>query len=56
MTGMLKVSGYNEKQFAALQTFEDIRDINRAWNTIRENITNPAKESIGHCESKHHKQ
>jgi hypothetical protein len=32
-----------------------IEDISKAWDTITENITISAKESIGLCESKHHK-
>jgi hypothetical protein len=30
-------------------------DINRAWETIRENIKISAKESLGYCELKKHK-
>jgi hypothetical protein len=40
---------------AALETLEDNGDISRARNTIIENIQISANESIGHCESKHHK-
>jgi hypothetical protein len=40
-----------------LQSKTDLQlgDINRAWDTIRENNKMFAKESIGHCEVKHHK-
>jgi DNA repair ATPase RecN len=40
---------------AALENFDDNEDINRAWETIRENIKISAKESIGLCESKYYK-
>jgi hypothetical protein len=36
----------------ALENLDDNGDINRAWETIRENIRISAKESIGLCESK----
>jgi hypothetical protein len=39
---------------SALEILNDNGDINRAWDTIRE-IKIFAKESIGHCEVKHHK-
>jgi hypothetical protein len=29
--------------------------MNRAWDTVRENINISAKENVGLCESKHHK-
>jgi hypothetical protein len=38
-----------------LENLEDNGDINRAWDTIRENIKMSAKECIGHCEAKRHK-
>jgi hypothetical protein len=41
-----------KNKFAALENLEDNGNINRAWDTIRENIN---KESIRHCELKHHK-
>jgi hypothetical protein len=41
--------------FAALENLEDSGDINRAWDNIRENINISAQESLGNCESKHHK-
>jgi hypothetical protein len=51
---MLKtVSGYNQKQFAALENFEDNADINKSMGATIENIKIPPNESIGHCESKH---
>jgi hypothetical protein len=40
---------------AALENLEDSGDINRAWDNIRENINILAPESLGYCESKHHK-
>jgi hypothetical protein len=42
-------------KLAALENLEDNGNINRAWNTIRENIKISAKESLSYCESKHHK-
>jgi hypothetical protein len=42
-------------KFAALENLEDSGDINRAWDNIRENINILAQESLGYCESKHHK-
>jgi hypothetical protein len=42
-------------KFAALKNLEDIGNINRAWNNIREYIKISAQESLGYCESKHHK-
>jgi hypothetical protein len=44
-----------KNKFAALENVDDNRDINRAWETIRENIRISAKESIGLCESKSYK-
>jgi hypothetical protein len=43
-----KISGYNENKCSALENFENNGDINRAWDTIRENIKISAKESMGH--------
>jgi DNA repair ATPase RecN len=41
-----------KNKFAALENLRDDNwDINRAWETIRENVRITAKESIGHCES-----
>jgi hypothetical protein len=39
-----------KNRFSALE----YGDINRAWETIRENITISAKECIGHYEGKRH--
>jgi hypothetical protein len=44
-----------KNKFAALENLDDNRDINRAWETIRENISISAKESIGLCESQSYK-
>jgi hypothetical protein len=44
-----------KNKFAALKNLDDNGDINRAWQTIRENIRISAKESIGLCESKSYK-
>jgi hypothetical protein len=44
-----------KNKFAALENLEDSGDINRAWNNVRENIKISAQESLGYCESKHHK-
>jgi hypothetical protein len=38
--------------FAALEDFDSKVDINRAWETIRENIKISAKESLGYFELK----
>jgi hypothetical protein len=37
-------------RFAALETLEDSRDINRAWGNIRENIKISAQENLGNRE------
>jgi hypothetical protein len=42
-------------KLAALENLEDSGNINRAWDNIRENIKILAQESLGCCESKHHK-
>jgi hypothetical protein len=44
-----------KNKFAALENLGDNRDINKAWQTIREHIRISAKESIGLCESKSYK-
>jgi hypothetical protein len=44
-----------KNNFAALENLDDNGDINRARETIRENIRISAKESIGLCESKSYK-
>ena len=41
--------------FAALKNISDDEDINRAWENIKENIKNSAKESLGLHELKQHK-
>jgi hypothetical protein len=41
--------------FAALEDLDAEVEINCAWETIRENITISAKESLGYFESKKHK-
>jgi hypothetical protein len=42
-------------RFTALENSDDDVDINRAWETIRENINISAKESIGYYELKQYK-
>jgi hypothetical protein len=42
-------------KFTPLENLEDSGDINRAWDTIRENIKISAQENLGYCESKHRK-
>jgi hypothetical protein len=42
-------------RFAALENLDDDADINRVWETIRENIKISAKESLGYYELKKHK-
>jgi hypothetical protein len=42
-------------KFPAVENLKDNGDINRAWNTIRENIKISVKGSFGCCELKHHK-
>jgi phosphotransacetylase len=44
-----------KNKLAALENLDDNEDINRAWETIREDIRISAKESIGICESKSYK-
>jgi hypothetical protein len=39
-----------KNKFAALENLDDNGDINKAWESIRENIRISAKESIGLCE------
>jgi hypothetical protein len=46
---------FSKNKFAALENLDDNGDINRAWETIRENIRISAKENIGLCESKSYK-
>jgi hypothetical protein len=47
MRRKLKNSIRLQSKFAALENLDDNGDINRAWDTIRENIKIFAKESIG---------
>jgi hypothetical protein len=42
-------------RFAALESLNDEVKINSAWETIRENIKIPIKESLGYFELKKHK-
>jgi hypothetical protein len=42
-------------RFAALVNLDAEVDINRSWETIRENIKISAKESLGYYELKKHK-
>jgi hypothetical protein len=42
-------------RFVALENFDTEVDINRAWETIRENIKVSGKESLGYRELKKHK-
>jgi glycine betaine/choline ABC-type transport system substrate-binding protein len=44
-----------KNKFAALENLDDNGDINRALETIRENIRISAKESLRLCESKSNK-
>jgi hypothetical protein len=41
-------------RYAALEKLDDEVDINRAWETARENIKISAKESLGYYELKKH--
>jgi hypothetical protein len=43
-----------KNRFPVLENVEDIGDIDRAWDAIRENIKISAKECIGHCAAKRH--
>jgi hypothetical protein len=38
-----------------MENLEDNGDINRVWEDMRENIKISAKECVGHCEAKRHK-
>jgi hypothetical protein len=42
-------------RFAALENLGDVKDINRAWENIKENIKTSAKDSLGLYELKQHK-
>jgi hypothetical protein len=56
---MVEVKEQNQvtikNKFFALENLYCNEDINRAWDTTRENIKITAKESIGLCESMYHK-
>jgi hypothetical protein len=41
--------------FAALENLDTVMDVNKAWETIRENIKTAARESLGYCELKKNK-
>jgi hypothetical protein len=43
-------------RFAALENLNDIEDINRAWENIKEHVTTSAKGSLGLHELKQRKQ
>jgi hypothetical protein len=43
------------KSFAALENLSEDEDINRVWESIKENIKPSAKESLGLHEVKQHK-
>jgi len=42
-------------RFSNLDNLSDSKDINRAWESMKDNIKIPAKESLGLYESKQHK-
>jgi hypothetical protein len=42
-------------RLAALENVSDDEDLNRAWESIKENIKTSAKESLGIHEMKQHK-
>jgi len=44
------------KRSAALENLSDSKDINRAWENIKENIKPSAKENLGLYKMKQHKQ
>jgi hypothetical protein len=45
----------NRNKIYALGNLDDVGDINMESDAIREDIKVSAKESIGHCKTKHHK-
>jgi hypothetical protein len=47
--------GTTTNKSAAMENLPDIGYIYRARNTIRQNIRISTKDSLGYCESKHHK-
>jgi hypothetical protein len=51
----VKSSVMLKSQVRALENLDAEVDINRAWETIRENIKISAKESLGYYELKKHK-
>jgi hypothetical protein len=42
-------------KFAALESLKNGRDINGAWDSIRENMNISVQEGLGYCEPKHRK-
>jgi hypothetical protein len=44
-----------KNKFVTLEILDDNGDLNKAWETVRENIRISAKESIGFCDSKSNK-
>jgi hypothetical protein len=42
-------------RFATLENLNDNKDINKAWENIKENIKSSAKDSLGLYELKQHK-
>jgi hypothetical protein len=42
-------------RFAALESLEESFEINNAWESMRINIKNPAKENLGYQKLKHNK-
>jgi hypothetical protein len=53
---MLKNSNRLQSETSFLPwKLKDSGDINRAWDSIRENIKFSGQESLGYCESKHRK-
>jgi hypothetical protein len=42
-------------RYAALENLDTEVDVNRAWETIRENLEISTKESLHYCELKEHK-
>jgi hypothetical protein len=44
-----------QNRFAALEILDAVVDINKAWETIRENIKMSAKDILGYYEMKNHK-
>jgi hypothetical protein len=42
-------------RFAALESLDEIFDINNAWESIRENIKTSAKDNLGYQKLKHNK-